>query len=168
MGAWRSVSYTSFNLPDGSTGLQGPTGSPQYTWQYDENHQRLKETRVNGSGTRTTWEVHPDNAGALSFESEVNGTTTSNRHYLTAGGQVIGVLVNTGALPTLASTQTAPPAISSVTLVKVEYWHQDHLGSLAATTDHAGAVTARYSYDPFGKRRYTNGNYDANGNLVID
>ncbi|HYD79579.1 MAG TPA: RHS repeat-associated core domain-containing protein [Paucimonas sp.] len=167
-GAWRSVSYTSFNLPDSSTGLQGPGGSPQYTWQYDEEHKRIKETRVNGSGTRVTWMLHPDAANGLGFESEQSGGTTSNRHYLTAGGMSIGVLVSTGALPTLGSTQTAPPAISNVSLVKVEYWHKDHLGSLASTTDHTGAVTARYSYDPFGKRRYTNGNYDANGNLVID
>jgi RHS repeat-associated protein len=53
-------------------------------------------------------------------------------------------------------------------LVKVEYWHKDHLGSLFSTTDHIGAVTARYAYDPFGKRRYTNGSYDAAGNVVAD
>jgi RHS repeat-associated protein len=168
-GAWRSVAYTSFNLPDSQNGVQGPSGGPQYLWQYDENHQRIKESRTNASGTRTTWELHPDNVGGLSFESEqASDGTTSNRHYISAGGQMIGVLVGTGALPSLAAGQTAPPAVSSLTLVKVEYWHQDHLGSLAATTDHTGAVTARYSYDPFGKRRYTNGNYDANGNLVVD
>ncbi|HEY8904542.1 MAG TPA: hypothetical protein VIM63_00745 [Rhodoferax sp.] len=27
-------------------------------------------------------------------------------------------------------------------------------------------MTARYAYDPFGKRRYTNGSYDAAGNVV--
>ncbi len=52
--------------------------------------------------------------------------------------------------------------------VKLEYWHKDHLGSLVATTDHAGAVTARYSYDPFGKRRYSNATYDPMGDLVVD
>lgn len=29
-------------------------------------------------------------------------------------------------------------------------------------------MTARYAYDPFGKRRTTSGNYDAAGNLVVD
>jgi RHS repeat-associated protein len=164
-GAYRSISYTSFNLP---SSVAGPSGGAQYSWQYDENHQRLKEVRVTGSGTRTTWQLHPDNAGGLSFESEQNGSATFNRHYISAGGQAIGVLVSTGALPTLASTQTAPPALGSIALNKVEYWHKDHLGSLVSTTDHTGAVTARYSYDPFGKRRYTNGNYDANGKLVVD
>jgi hypothetical protein len=93
---------------------------------------------------------------------------TSNRHYLSAGGQVIGVLVTTGALPTLAANDTAPPVLASTTAVKLEYWHKDHLGSTAATTDHASALTARYAYDPFGKRRATNGSYDAAGAIVVD
>jgi RHS repeat-associated protein len=52
--------------------------------------------------------------------------------------------------------------------VKLEYWHKDHLGSLMATSDHLGLATARYSYDPFGKRRMTSGSYDANGTLIVD
>jgi RHS repeat-associated protein len=72
--------------------------------------------------------------------------------------------------PCLAWLPARPAAaiLNSITLTKVEYWHKDHLGSLVATTDQAGAVTARYSYDPFGKRRTASGNYDANGALVID
>jgi len=168
-GKYRSVSYTSFNLPDGGDGLQGPDGLPKYTWQYDENHARIKETRQDGSGTRTTWYMHPDKQGGLGFESDTApGGAVSNRHYLSAGGQVIGVLVSTGALPTLAASQTAPMVLTSITLVKVEYWHKDHLGSLITTTDHAGSVTARYAYDPFGKRRYTVGTYDPFGTLVVD
>ncbi len=185
-GKYRSVSYNSFNLPDSQTGIVGASGgsaggTAQYTWSYDENHARMKETRTitGGSlaGTRTTWNLHPDSSGGLGYEMEVNSPSpattanpavTSHRHYLSAGGQVIGVLVSTGSLPALTATQTAPAALGSVTLVKVEYWHKDHLGSLAATTDHAGNVTARYAYDPFGKRRNLNGSYDPNGNLVID
>ncbi len=167
-GGYRSIAYTSFNLPDSQNGLQGPSGGAQYTWQYDENHQRIKETRVDTSGTRITWMLHPDNAGGLSFESEQSGSVISNRHYLSAGGSAIGVLISNDALPTLAAGQSTPPVLSSITLDKVEYWHQDHLGSLVATTDHNGAVTARYAYDPFGKRRTTSGNYDANGVLVVD
>lgn len=112
--------------------------------------------------------LHPDAANGLSFESEEAGGIVSNRHYLTAGGNVIGVLVSRGALPSLAASQFAPTALPSIGLVKVEYWHKDSLGSLVATTDHAGGLTARYSYDPFGKRRTVSGSYDANGNLVYD
>ncbi len=167
-GKYRSVSYTSFNLPDSNTGMAGAGGSPRYTWQYDENHQRIKEVRVNGSGTRTTWFQHPDNQGGLSFESDQSPSgVTSNRHYVSAGGQTI-VLVTSGALPVLGVGAMTPPSISSVVFVKLEVWHKDHLGSLAATTDHLGNVTARYAYDPFGKRRMTNGSYDAFGTVVVD
>ena len=78
------------------------------------------------------------------------------------------MLVSTGALPSLGATQTTPPSISSIALSKVEYWHKDHLGSLVSTTDQNGAVTARYEYDPFGKRRTASGQYDASGNVVVD
>lgn len=168
-GKWRSMAYTSFNLPDGTNGIAGPAGTPRSTWQYDENHQRIKEVRSNGQGTRTTWYLHPDNQGGLGFEREVaaNGSL-SNRHYISAGGTSIAVLVTTGALPVLATGQTAPADLTSVTAVKLEYWHKDQLGSLIATTDHNGTVTGRYAYDPFGKRRYTNSTYDAFGALVVD
>jgi RHS repeat-associated protein len=180
-----SLGYTSFNLPDSTTGISGPgvngATALKTTWSYDKSHARIKQTHVvtGGvqAGTRTTWYIHPDNAGGLGFESETNAPTvvsaanpsvTSNRHFLSAGGQVIGVLVSTGALPTLAVTQTAPVVLPTVTLNKVEYWHKDQLGSLTATSDHNGAVTARYAYDPFGKRRFTTGAYNAFGTLVVD
>ena len=168
-GKWRSVAYTSFNLPDGTGGIAGASGTPRATWQYDENHQRIKETRVNASGTRTTWYLHPDNQGGLGFEREIAPSgAQSNRHYLSAGGMAFAVIVTTEALPTLAPTDTAPALLATVTAVKVEYWHKDQLGSLIATTDHAGNVTGRYAYDPFGKRRYTNSTYDAFGTLIVD
>ena len=167
-GSYRKISYTSFNLPDGQNGLEGPSGTPRYTWQYDENHQRVKETRVNASGTRVTWMVHPDNAGGLAFESEQNGSSISNRHYLSVGGMRLGVLMTTGSLPALGAGQMEPSVPTSLAVVKLEYWHLDMQGSLISTTDHNGTVTARYSYDPFGKRRTASGNYDANGQLVYD
>lgn len=101
------------------------------------------------AGTRTTWMLHPDNLGGLSFESEVapNGTV-SNRHYLSVGGLSLGVLETTGALPTLLAGQLSPNTLSSVTSVKLEYWNKDQLGSLMATSDHLGNVTARYRLRP--------------------
>ncbi|WAC74698.1 RHS repeat-associated core domain-containing protein [Roseateles sp. SL47] len=176
-GKYRALTYTSFNLPagqgaNGTGALQGAPGGAAYGWYYDENHQRLKEVRSDASGTRTTWMLHPDAAGGLSFETETmvgaGATTTRNRHYLSAGGSSIGVIITADVLPTLVAGQTAPVVLSTVTAVRVEYWHKDSLGSLMATTDHRGVVTARYSYDPFGKRRQANGTYDAAGVLVVD
>ena len=182
-GKYRAIAYTSFNLPDSQSGIGGETAasgaSSRYTWAYDENRQRVKEVRtITGgtqAGTRTTWYLHPDNAGNLGFEQEVNAPTsptaanpagTHNRHYLSFGGRAVGVLISEGTLP--AAQNNAPAIITSITLKKVEYWHKDHLGSLIATTDHAGATTARYAYDPFGKRRYTNGSYDPFGTVTVD
>jgi RHS repeat-associated protein len=184
-GKYSTIAYTSFNLPDNNIsniptpgGVQGPAGGPGYAWLYDENHQRIKETRVTGSGasttTRTTWSLHPDNQGGLGFECDSNTNTscasadTSNRHYLSVGGISIGVLLSNGPLPVLGASQMAPTDLATIALVKVEYWHKDHLGSLISSTDHSGAVTARYAYDPFGKRRLSNGVYDAFGTLVVD
>lgn len=56
-------------------------------------------------------------------------------HYVRAGGQAIAVVKReSGALQT-------------------RYLHRDHLGSVVALSDLAGAVVERYSYDPWGKRR---------------
>ena len=190
-GKYSTIAYTSFNLPDNNVtnlvngvptpgGVQGPAGGPRYFWMYDESHQRIKETRITGSGvssiTRTTWYMHPDNQGGLGFEcdSPTNANCasadTSNRHFLSAGGMSIGVLVSNGPLPSLGTGVTVPPPLvnNTITLVKVEYWHKDHLGSLISTTDYVGAVTARYAYDPFGKRRISDGQYDSFGTLVVD
>jgi RHS repeat-associated protein len=163
-GKYRGFSYTSFNLPDSTTGL---TGNASYTYVYDEKHQRIKETHVDGSGTQVTWFANPDNAGGLAFESTTSAAgVLNNRHYISAGSQTI-VLVTTGALPGLSAGQTAPSPNMTMVGVKVEYWHKDFLGNLVSTTDHTGAVTAYYAYDPFGKRRTTGGAYDANGSIVV-
>lgn len=163
-GKYRDIKYTSFNLPDSSTGLSGPGGLPRYTWRYDENRQRLQEVRATSAGTRTTWFAHPGNGGGLSFELEESPSgARQGRHYI--GG--IAVVVLASALPTIQANGL-PPALADAAVAKLEYWHKDHLGSLIATTNHTGAVTARYSYDPFGKRRVANGSYDPFGTLVVD
>lgn len=184
-GKYRSITYTSFNLPDSQSGIVGAPsgaygGTAQHTWVYDESHTRIKEVRTitggSQAGTRTLWYLHPDNAGGLGFESEVNSPTTptadnpaqtTNRHFLSIGGQAIGVIITTGNLPTPGSDGSLA-GLSSATIKRLEYWHKDHLGSLLATTDHAATVTQRYAYDPFGKRRQVNGSYDAFGAIVID
>ena len=179
-GKYSSIAYTSFDLPDASGGIKTSTSNPAYAWLYDESHERVRETRTapsaSGAGqdVRTTWYDHMDGPGSLNFEYEVD-TPASNtpstplvsesRHFLSVGGVAVGVLVSEGSLSVSA---TVPPSIASLTLRKVEYWHRDHLGSLVATTNQVGAVTARYAYDPFGKRRYPDGAYDANGQVVAD
>lgn len=181
------ATYTSFNQPDDSLGIRGPKiGSvppnPKYTWQYDQDHARIKETRLiwgtePNAGTRTTWRIHPDNAGGLGFEYEEDVPKVASpeyplvqqsRHYIGVGGQAVAVFVSQGVLQPLADGAKTPPAATSLTLVKVEYWHTDSLGNVVTTTNHNGAVTARYSYDPFGQRRFTSGLDDPEQSLEID
>lgn len=160
-----SIQYDSATNQPLTASANGAT----YAWLYDENRQRTKEVHSAGGVSRTTWMMHPDAAGGLGFEREVIGANTagaSNRHYISAGGATVAVIVSQGNLPVATGTQPADAA--AVYAVKVEYWHRDHLGSLAATTDHQGAVTARYAYDPFGKRRFADGRYDENGAVVAD
>ena len=163
---YSSIRYTSFNLPDGQEGLQG--SGTRYVWQYDESQARIRETRTVGGNARTTWYLHPDNQGGLGFERETGGAGGElNRHYIATGSSML-VVVTAGGLPALAAAQTQPSAVAAMMAGKLEYWHKDHLGSIVATTDQVGGVTARYAYDPFGKRRYVNGSYDAFGNIVVD
>jgi RHS repeat-associated protein len=150
---YQSLAYTSFNLPDGSNGLLG-ANSTRYTWQYGPDHERVKEVKVAGGVTRTTWYNHPDNQNGLGFEQEVTGGTTVNRHYVSAQGQAFLVLETNNAAPTAITSR--------------QWWYRDHLGSIATITDANQVVTQRFSYDPFGKRRDMNGTYDAFGALVYD
>ncbi|MBN9409215.1 MAG: RHS repeat-associated core domain-containing protein [Burkholderiales bacterium] len=156
-GKYSQVSYTSFNLPDGQNGVLGANAN-RYTWQYGPDHERVKEVRVAGGTTRTTWYHHPDNQNGLGFEQEHVGATITNRHYVSAAGQAFVMLTSVGTHTNIAAQ----------TLTETQWWHRDHLGSIATITNAAYAVTQRFSYDPFGKRRDINGSYDANGVLVYD
>lgn len=170
---YSTLTYTSFDRV-ASMSASGANGAVQYNWNYDSNHFRLKQREVTASGTyagtRTTYYRHPDAAGGLGFEHEDNAPTVpsaanprvkSSRHFLSIGGVPIGLLVTTGSLPTLSSGQQGPTALTAnVDAVKLEFWHTDFLGSVATTSDHLGNVTARLSYDPFGKRRAPSGAYD--------
>lgn len=51
-------------------------------------------------------------------------------------------------------TTVTPGLTGTATVTKTRYFHADHLGSLTAVTDAAGAVIERLSYDAWGKRRH--------------
>src|SRR5262249_44920322 len=72
-----------------------------------------------------------------------DGTTVLRwNDYLMVSGSMVGVRFLQG---------------TSVTL---RYFHQDHLGSIAALTDQNGVVAEPDAYDPWGKRRFLNGSDD--------
>ncbi len=167
-GKYQNMSYTGFDMISSASNAGSTV---QYTWMYDENRRRLKETHTSAGNTRTLWYMNPDSAGGLEFEYESNTATSplySARHYVNANGRTVAVLATGSLLPVLPATQLTPPVITNIALNKLETWHKDHLGSIVATTDHQGRVTERYAFDPYGKRRYSYGAYDATGVLVFD
>lgn len=132
--------YTSFNMPS----LLASAALDEH-YLYGPEHQRVKMV---SSASGTTIYLHPDNSGGLSFEKETdNNGIVEQRHYITAGGQVVAMLkIRNG-------------------VTSVRYFHRDNLGSTAAVTDKDGIVVERLAYEPFGKRRFPNGTADPNDTI---
>lgn len=147
--AGRTVTWTSFNKINTISRTAGANTTLVSLW-YDAENERVKETVTqNGSLSKTVIYLNPGAGAGLFYEEETTaGNPTKKRHYITAGGTTVGVLVLTG------STWTT------------QYWHKDHLGSTVAVTDAVGAVTERMGYEPFGKRRNVDGSTDLLGSLA--
>lgn len=149
---YSTLTYTSFSLP---RTVVGPDAS--YDWGYGPDHERVRETKAKSGNSRVTWYFHSDKANGLAFEQEVlNGGTPVNRHYVSAMGRTVMVLETSG---TIGSGAAQTPSA-------VQYWHVDQLGSVSAITDASGQVKQRSSFDPSGKRRNLNGEYDALSTIV--
>ncbi len=129
-GNGRTITYTAFNKPMTIAGASGTT-----TLTYDANYNRLLKVAPGGTTTYL---------GKL-YEKIVSGTTTTQKHYLYAGSNLVG----------------AHSSLSNNTS-NTRYFHTDHLGSIEAITNETGGVVQRLSYDAHGKRRNVNGT-DATG-----
>jgi RHS repeat-associated protein len=175
--ATRTHSWTSFDNPLALTQNHRNTATntidnTQVAFLYGPDHQRIREVSsqtVSGVTSQKTLAIlHPDNAGALYFERETLNTgagagtanAVQNRHYLSAEkGAFLLITSNTSLLANPTPTTTA--------LVNAEqrYWHKDHLGSIVASTNQNLTVIERMAYEPFGKRRFANGQYDQAGTI---
>jgi RHS repeat-associated protein len=80
----------------------------------------------------------------------LSGTVQWN-NYLFAGGEMVGMRVE-----------------HSAGAVYERYFHKDHLGSVSTITDETGAVTERFSYDAWGKRRNPDGSGATSGSIVSE
>ena len=76
-----------------------------------------------------------------------------HKHHLRAGGETFALHTQREG-----NLNGKPPKA-------VSYFHHDHLGSLAVISNAAGAVIERLAYDPWGKRRQTNGLADSTDTL---
>jgi len=140
-GNGRSITYTSYNMPQTITG-NGHT----YTYTYNAEHERM---RLAHSTLGTFIYLHPAGKGQLLYEKQIHpGGLTEHKHYLSAGGALVGLYISRSD-----ATQAT------------RYFHQDHLGSLTLVTDASGAVIERLAYDAWGKRRFPNGSDDTGNTL---
>jgi RHS repeat-associated protein len=60
----------------------------------------------------------------------------------------------------------SPSVPGSTQTASLRYFHHDQLGSTIAVSDQAGQVIERMAYDPWGKRRNTNGLIDASDSIM--
>lgn len=149
-GAGRGVSWFSFNKVQ--TVASGPVS---LNYLYDADQERAKETYIlNGALQRSTVYLNPAAGAGLYYEDESGVAGIKKKHFITAAGGTVAVIVCT-AVPCTSTANTS-----------TQYWHKDHLGSVSVVTNAAGAVVERLAYEPFGKRRNSNGVTDTNGTLT--
>jgi RHS repeat-associated protein len=149
-GAGRSVQWFSFDKVSSIT-----KGTTRLEYLYDAEYQRSRESYfLNNVLQRTTVYLNAGGGAGLFYEQETGVAGTKKKHYISAGGATIGMIVCTvDPCTNVANTST-------------QYWHRDHLGSTSVVTNAAGAVVERLAYEPFGKRRNSNGVTDPNGTLT--
>lgn len=130
----RTVTYTSFDMP-----LTMSKPGFLSTFQYGANHERVKQTSTDG----TTVYLHSAILGGLAYEKLIKPDgAIEHREYIIVDGNTVAVK-KSGASGGLF------------------YFHRDHLGSTTAVTNSAGAIIERLAYEPFGKRRFPEGNTDS-------
>jgi RHS repeat-associated protein len=147
----RTHAWTAFNQPD-----RMQYADRTVSFLYDHDHKRVQERvtyRDSNVPLRTTYMVHPDNAGGLAYEREVTSSKDESRHYVSVGGAVVAVVktLNTGG--TLNGTVSSDPAMT-------QYWHRDALGSIVVVS-HANQAVERMAFDAWGRRIQSTGANDA-------
>ena len=139
------IGYTSFNMP--STLM---ANGASMTLTYDANRERVKQTSSGG----TLLYIGGPARVELEKSPPVGGVSTwTHTHYIEANGAFVAQRKWTGTHNGTVETKTAGPVD--------QYFHTDHLGSIAALTDASKAVLERFSHETWGKRRNASGWTDA-------
>ena len=149
----RINTWTAFNQPERMKYADRTVG-----FLYDHDYKRVQETlyyRDSNVAVRTTYMIHPDNAGGLGYEREISNGKDESRHYISVGGSVIGVVktLNVGGM--LNQDVSSDPNMTN-------YWHKDSLGSIVAVSNAQGVVTERMAFDAWGRRIKEAGGNDPN------
>ncbi len=99
-------------------------------------------------GIFTTFYLNPAGQGQLLYEKEVKPSVTEHKHYISAGGLLVGIYLS-----------------RSDSTTETRYFHHDRLGSLTLITNASGGQIERLAYEAFGKRRFPAGSADPNNTL---
>ncbi|HEX2886788.1 RHS repeat-associated core domain-containing protein, partial [Vineibacter terrae] len=138
-GSGRTLTWTSFNMP---ATIQ--RGANTLSFTYSPEHDRIKQV----GPSETTFYIN-DPASGVRVEKQVGAGVTRWKNYIFAAGGAVAVFYENSSGPS-----------------QTRYFHKDHLGSITAITNEAGAVVERLSYDAWGKRRYPNGTDDPAGAIT--
>jgi RHS repeat-associated protein len=136
-GAGRGVTYTAFNMAGAI--IQGTTTA---AFQYDPEHNRFSRTDTVAGVTTATTYLNDPVSGVMS--ELVSAGTLTWHDYLKTDGHIVAERFCTGSAPCTGGATW-------------RYVVTDELGSTATITDQTGTVVERDAYDPWGKRRNTNG-----------
>lgn len=139
-----------------SIGRTVSSNNRKVDYLYNVDYQRVRETySLNGVPQRTTTYLNPADGAGLIYEEETGPAVAGGsrrKHYINGGSGTVGVLTLVGT-GTTATWET-------------RYWHKNHVGSTIAVTNESGATVEKLAYEPFGKRRQSNGTTDPAGTLT--
>lgn len=136
-GNGRTVTYTSFDMPSAIS----ETGASD-TFVYGPEHQRIKRQTT----AATTIYVNPDGSSGPAYEKDMTsgGATIEERVFVSAGSDPVVMLKRANGTGNFTAY----------------YLYRDSIGSTVAITNSSGTVLEHLAYEPFGKRRASDGASD--------
>jgi RHS repeat-associated protein len=149
-----TTAAASYNTLNELTSVSRGAGDP-VTNEWNSEH-RLAAVNAGNARTEFTY----DGLGHLTgIRKLVSGAEVSNRRMIWCNGQICeersaNGTVNKRFFEQGVKFETGPSA-------GLYFYTRDHLQSVREMTDHTGAVRARYSYDPFGRRSRETGDLEA-------
>jgi len=149
----RQVDYWPFNKPLNITHASNPDNKVQFAYGPDRNRiARVTETMAEKI---ITFYIGMGSSGGTLLEVAHNQDTNvlTEKHFIYAMGNEPLAVYTLGSIGGASGANT-------------QYYHRDHLGSVELTTDDAGSVVKRSSFDPFGNRR--NSNWGADNTAKFD
>ena len=148
-GLGRAFIWSSYNRPASIDKLSAGSAVQRTAFLYDTEHQRTVQTISPMSGGTPGAATTTIYYGAgMEKEIDTVANTTTLRTYV-AGGYLEEKMTGTGLAATVSSTRNA------------RFFLQDQLGSPLAIVDESSTVLQRMSYDPWGRRRDSDGSDDS-------